>query len=502
VAGQAELTSRQRRSLAEDGYLLLPSVLAADAVAAVAARLDELARAIIAERDAAGEQWDGVVSVRLDLADPGYAPLVRQPLLFSAAEAVIGPGCRVDGLGLRAPLPGCGHQGLHPDFFPGHRTSGPWQVLAAMWCITGFTRDNGPLRVIPGSHRSARDPVDDMEFPGMGPHPDEVKLTAPAGSLILFNSASLWHSGTLNYSPGLRLAVTTYLSAPAAARDGLCWQMARQDAAGPRKGPSPPGPHPDLPCAWAEAAAPLTGSRAGRAVPAACRLWRTVRFMSAAGLLAAVGGAIDAGGIGPDAAGSVRAELAKFAGAGSVQVVRARRNGGRVDAMLASQAGPRWAVVAGLDGQDRVTSLSVQREPAVFAGAPGGLVVVLNGPSSSGKSTLATAIQQAADTPWIRLLPDEFQVITCAAGLDGQAGWRRRLAGVGCLFTGLTPALAVCEQRERDRDDRAAGNAARESHAVHQGWAYDLDIDTGAVDPQRAAALVLAALADGKARTQ
>ena len=32
--------------------------------------------------------------------------------------------------------------------------------------------------------------------------------------------------------------------------------------------------------------------------------------------------------------------------------------------------------------------------------------------------------------------------------------------------------------------------------------AYDLDIDTGAVDPWRAAALVLAALADGKARTQ
>jgi len=279
-------------------------------------------------------------------------------------------------------------------------------------------------------------------------------------------------------------------------------------------------------------------------VPAACRLWRTVRFMSAAGadglvawLLAAVGGAMDAGGVSPDAAESVRAELAKFAGAGSVQVVRACRNGGRVDAMLAGQAGPRWAVVAGLDGQDRVTSLWVQREPAVFAGAPGGLVVVLNGPSSSGKSTLATAIQQAADTPWIRLLPDEFfqghlpdkywafgqaagpwqegffamlaglaragnQVVTCAAGLDGQAGWRRRLAGVGCLFTGLTPALAVCEQRERDRGDRAVGNAAREWPAVHQGWAYDLDIDTGAVDPERAAALVLAALADGKARTR
>ncbi len=266
--------------------------------------------------------------------------------------------------------------------------------------------------------------------------------------------------------------------------------------------------------------------------------------MSAAGadgfvgwLLAAIDGVMDAERVGPDAAGSVRAELAKFAGAVGVRALRACRNGGRVDAMLAGETGSRWAVVAGLDDQDIVAFLWVQREPAAFVGVPGGLVVVLNGPSSSGKSTLATAVQQAADTPWIRLLPDEFfqwhlperygafgraagpwqegffamlaglaragnQVITCAAGLDGQAGWRRRLAGIGCLFTGLTPALAVCEQRERDRDDRAAGNAARESHAVHQGWAYDLDIDTGAVDPERAAALVLAALADGKARTQ
>jgi hypothetical protein len=114
-------------SIAEDGYLLVPSLLAADVVAALAARLDELARAIIAKADAAaGEQWEeaGVVRVRLDPADPGYARLVRHPLLFSAADAVIGPGCRVDGLSLRAPLPGCGHQGLHPDFFPGTAPAG------------------------------------------------------------------------------------------------------------------------------------------------------------------------------------------------------------------------------------------------------------------------------------------------------------------------------------------------------------------------------------------
>ena len=97
----------------------MPAFLATDVVAALAARLDELARAIFAERDAAAdEQWEegGVVSMRLDPADPGYAPLVRQPLLFSAADTVIGPGCRVDGLGLRAPGScSSGYRGGDPD---------------------------------------------------------------------------------------------------------------------------------------------------------------------------------------------------------------------------------------------------------------------------------------------------------------------------------------------------------------------------------------------------
>ena len=212
VTGQAELTDRQLRSLSGDGYLLVPAVLPDGVASGLARRLDALVRATVAEWDATPDmKWEegGVVRLRLDLADPEFAPCVGSPLLARAAEAVIGPGWAVTGLALRAPLPGCGHQGLHPDYYPGHRIGGPWQSLAAMWCITAFTRDNGPLRVIPGSHEVARDPSEAMEWPGMGPHSDEVKLIAPAGSLILFNNASLWHSGTLNYSPALRLAVTT-----------------------------------------------------------------------------------------------------------------------------------------------------------------------------------------------------------------------------------------------------------------------------------------------------
>jgi ectoine hydroxylase-related dioxygenase (phytanoyl-CoA dioxygenase family) len=53
----------------------------------------------------------------------------------------------------------------------------------------------------------------------MGPHPDEVKIIAPAGSVILFNAADLWHSGTFNYTPAARLALTVHID-PGHGRSG------------------------------------------------------------------------------------------------------------------------------------------------------------------------------------------------------------------------------------------------------------------------------------------
>ncbi len=98
-----------------------------------------------------------------------------------------------------------------------------------MWTITAFTAENGPLRVIPGSHRVSEPPIDMQAFgSGMGPHPKEVRVTTPAGSVILFNSADLWHSGTFNYGPEPRLAVTR----PAAS-------ISRPRR---RRGPRPTGP--------------------------------------------------------------------------------------------------------------------------------------------------------------------------------------------------------------------------------------------------------------------
>jgi ectoine hydroxylase-related dioxygenase (phytanoyl-CoA dioxygenase family) len=213
--GYGLLTAGQRESLERDGYLLVSSLLDDITLVPMRARLDELVQQTLEAWDAnPGEHVEkrGVVHATPGPSDPDFAPCREHPLLAEAAAAMLGPHWHLGGLELRAPLPGCGHQGLHPDYFPGHRTHGPWRSLSAMWCISAFSPENGPLRVIPGSHRIARSPVEDLAYGSeMGPHPAEVKLAAPAGSVILFNNADLWHSGTFNYSPAPRLAVTAAL---------------------------------------------------------------------------------------------------------------------------------------------------------------------------------------------------------------------------------------------------------------------------------------------------
>ncbi len=54
---------------------------------------------------------------------------------------------------------------------------------------------------------------------GMGPHPDEVKIIASAGSLILFNGSDLWPYGTFNHSPAPRRRLTAGFAA------GPLWQL-------------------------------------------------------------------------------------------------------------------------------------------------------------------------------------------------------------------------------------------------------------------------------------
>jgi len=175
-------------------------------------------------------------------------------------------------------------------------------------------------------------------------------------------------------------------------------------------------------------------------------------------------------------------------------------------------------------------------------------IVLLNGPGSVGKSSVAATLQAIAPRPLLHLsmdrfcemLPDRFQdhadtflfdtrqvggqtetgVVTGAKGRALLAAMRRSVAALadagfdlvvddvwlegepadyaGLLRghrvwrVGLTAPLAVLEDRERDRDDRALGLARAQLPLVHRDVAYDLTIDTAGVTAEDVARRIAA----------
>ena len=69
--------------------------------------------------------------------------------------------------------------------------------------LTEYTRDDGAIAMVPGSHRLSRQPK-----PGEGVE-DAVPVEAPLGSLIFWHG-NTWHGAVEKKTDGLRLNLTTY----------------------------------------------------------------------------------------------------------------------------------------------------------------------------------------------------------------------------------------------------------------------------------------------------
>lgn len=172
-------------------------------------------------------------------------------------------------------------------------------------------------------------------------------------------------------------------------------------------------------------------------------------------------------------------------------------------------------------------------------------VIVLNGGSSSGKSSLARALQERLPEPWLHLGADTmvaalppwllaggegigglddgdgtvevgpvFAALDAAwtvgvaamaragarivvdevflGGAASQQRWRSALEGLDVLWVGVRCAPEVAAAREAARGDRVAGMAAAQASAVHEGVAYDLVVDTSQASPGECTQAILA----------
>jgi hypothetical protein len=204
------LPDADREALLRDGFLVLPGHLPAEALAELRAAHDRaMARKYHDERgnlDGVSDHWHHERGTRR-LADlVSEAPIVDRlyvdPVLLAAAHALIGGPFKLDSINARTAMPGAGAQGLHRD--RPLAADGGCQAVNSAWLLDPFTAENGPTRVVPGTHRRPDGP-DRLADPHAR-HPDERLVLAPAGSVIVF-SCHLWHSGTINRSPAPRRVV-------------------------------------------------------------------------------------------------------------------------------------------------------------------------------------------------------------------------------------------------------------------------------------------------------
>jgi ectoine hydroxylase-related dioxygenase (phytanoyl-CoA dioxygenase family) len=74
--------------------------------------------------------------------------------------------------------------------------------------LDDITPANGPIRMVPGSHRWGKLPQDVLPDPA-APHPEEVLLTGKAGTVVVMN-AHLWHGGLGNHTAAPRTALHAF----------------------------------------------------------------------------------------------------------------------------------------------------------------------------------------------------------------------------------------------------------------------------------------------------
>ena len=170
-------------------------------------------------------------------------------------------------------------------------------------------------------------------------------------------------------------------------------------------------------------------------------------------------------------------------------------------------------------------------------------VVVLNGGSSSGKSGIVRCLQAILPDPWLAIGVDTlvdampvsmqstddgiefggdgavnvgpaFRTLEAAwmhgvaamvragarviidevflGGAASQRRWRQALDGFDVLWVGVRCDAGVAAGREVARGDRVRGMAESQVDLVHQGVAYDLEVDTTSTESLACARIVAA----------
>jgi hypothetical protein len=197
------LSAEEKLKLDHDGFLPLHGILSQ---AQIADMLVEIGR--LFEREKTARPGNPSECGNLQNKSAAFDVCITHPRVLAAIAHVLKEDFRSRGVHTRPNSPGRGHQGLHADYNGPPPQDGEYDACNSIWPLVDFTVENGATRVVPGSHRNGKNPGDEMRDPTER-HPQEIKLVAPGGSVVIFNS-HLWHGATQNNSRHCRPNVTSF----------------------------------------------------------------------------------------------------------------------------------------------------------------------------------------------------------------------------------------------------------------------------------------------------
>jgi ectoine hydroxylase-related dioxygenase (phytanoyl-CoA dioxygenase family) len=210
-----DMTDDQKEALDKKGFYVVQDVLTPQECTAMAEAFEELhaAEAEIGGHEVHVEPGARRVSNIFNKSH-AFDKCLELPCALAPAHYLLGE-IKLHGANLRDPNKGYGHQEYHTDV--PKLFDDDWWVLNAIVLFDDMTLENGPTRVVPGSHHwapinvpvvnrgdweprplSQEDAARIPEDLGAA-YPGEIYITASAGSVVIINS-SLWHSGTLKNS--------------------------------------------------------------------------------------------------------------------------------------------------------------------------------------------------------------------------------------------------------------------------------------------------------------
>jgi ectoine hydroxylase-related dioxygenase (phytanoyl-CoA dioxygenase family) len=197
--------------LERDGYVVLAGLLDAGWLAELRERVEQL---YTEEADRAGHEFKQEPGCRrlANLVNKGevFRRVLSHPGLLGPVARVLGPDFKLSSFNARsANANSSAAQPLHADMGAVADEHGDW-VCNCLLMLDDFTPTNGATRVVPGTHRLRKLPQEVLADP-WAPHPDEILLTGPAGTAIVYN-AHLWHGGTANRSPAPRRALHVFFA--------------------------------------------------------------------------------------------------------------------------------------------------------------------------------------------------------------------------------------------------------------------------------------------------